>query len=81
VVPGLFRGDGGFLNPTWKKIYISSTVLDSKAKHFFMFWFLKPVIPILMIALVHMGSSCLRKAKNTFVFLKDFLNIFEGVIF
>lgn len=37
--------------------------------------------PSQMITLVHMDSSCLRKENNTFVFLKDFLNIFEGVIF
>lgn len=55
-----------------------------------MFWFWKHSILIIliiimnpsqMITLVRMDSSCLRKENNTFVFLKDFLNIFEGVIF
>lgn len=55
------------LSPTRKNM--SFTVLDSKVNAFSMFWFLKHnIIPILIISLIHMDSSCLRKEKNTFVF-------------
>lgn len=60
-----------------------SALLDSKVKHFQCFGLKKnnSIIPILIIHLVHMDSSCLRKEKNSFCVLKDFLHIFEGVIF
>lgn len=77
------------LNSTQETVLCGSQL---KSETFSMVWFGKHdtlllllllllLLPTQMITLVHMDSSCLRKENNTFVFLKDFLNIFEGVIF